>query len=285
MKIKYLLLVLIFIYSVTFAQSFQIVKLIDNNLFELETGKQAKFYGLYIPSLKDTASNNYEIAKEINKWENDFLLESDFTFKFMGKDTNGVLEAKIIKERSFYDENMAEKLLTNGYATLLAGNDKLFNSSLIEFQERAQENNYGLWKNKIIHKEDLAKTSYSNKQNIPFYGKTYERPYLPLLGIGIASFALAWDEFADASDIQSSIDNFNNDIYLIPQIYSSIGIELRQQIENGYKDEIENLKNDKSRKIIVGVTCLVAGIITTLYSFKTVEVRTDFQSLSLSYRF
>lgn len=72
------------------------------------------------------------------------------------------------------------------------------------------------------------------------------------------------DSFSSASDIQKTID-------------------FQKKLDENF--DTSELESSKTRKTIVGVTCFVAGVVTTLFSFKSVEVKTNLQSLSLSYRF
>jgi hypothetical protein len=108
------------------------------------------------------------------------------------------------------------------------------------------------------------------------------QPYIPLLGLSIASFALSWDFFSAASDLQNGIDNLNNELKELP---NSNYPDKRKEEEDFIKNQIDNYKSTKVRKTIVAVTCLVAGIVTTLYSFQTVEIKTNLQTISMNYRF
>jgi len=264
-----------------FAQSYYLTKIIDTNLFETNDGRKVKFYGLYIPSLQDSNQVLANIAAEIYQWEIENLLNQNFSAEIYGEATEKIVLVNLFKNYPFFvKENLIVKFLSLGYASLLETANKTFIAEMREYQEEAQNNKLGIWKEYLTIQKYIDMPIFIPKQQIIIQKS---RPYLPLLGIGIASFALAWDGFATASDIQSNIDKLNNDINLIPEIYSSI--ELRKEIENVIKDEIENQKKIKTRKIIVGATCLVAGIITTLYSFKTVEIKTDLQSINLSYKF
>ena len=92
----------------------------------------------------------------------------------------------------------------------------------------------------------------------------YERPYLPLLCLSAASFALAWDSFSSAIDIQKTISALKS-------------------ISN--KVDVSDLESSKTRKTIVAITCLIAGVVTTIFSFKEVEVRANLNSMNISYTF
>ncbi len=78
-----------------------------------------------------------------------------------------------------------------------------------------------------------------------------EYPNLKLLPISIIAFGLSYDFFQTASDIGDSPD------------------------PNGIK----------SRKTILGIICLGAGIANAVISFQSVEVKATPNSLTLSYRF
>jgi hypothetical protein len=51
---KKLLLFIILISTLTFAQEFKITKIIDNNIFQLENGQLVKLAEVYVPSIKDS---------------------------------------------------------------------------------------------------------------------------------------------------------------------------------------------------------------------------------------
>ena len=95
-------------------------------------------------------------------------------------------------------------------------------------------------------------------------GKQYEHPYSAFLFVSAASFILAWDNFSSASDLQKTIDYQKNTLK---------------------NNNTSDLEDSKLRKSIVGVACLVTGIVTAVFSFKSVEVRTNFNSLSFNYNF
>lgn len=129
-KILFLYIILIspsFLYS----QSFHITKIIETNLFELDNNQLIKFYGLYIPSRKDTNQSIAKIANEIYEWEKDFMLDRSFKIDFLNKDKNDIWEVIIYRSYALSDENLANRLLSIGYASLLTNTNSEYYSQLI----------------------------------------------------------------------------------------------------------------------------------------------------------
>jgi len=260
-------IIILFIYitfssSLIFAQSFRIKKIIDTNLFELDNNQKVKFYGLYLPSLQNTNQALVNIAKDIYQWEKDVMLDRKFKFDFIieKKGGNSLSEVIIYKSYIFSDENIANRLLSMGYAVLINNIEKKYFDRLIEYQKLARKNSMGIWKesNTVLSSIDAPIYKFLSPK------KEYEQPYIPLLAISVASFALAWNSFSDASNIQKAID-------------------FQKRLNKNF--DSSELESSKSRKSIVGITCLIAGVITTLFSFKSVEVKTNLQTFSLSYQF
>lgn len=249
--------------SLILAQTHKITKIIDTNLFELDNNQKVKFYGLFIPSLKDSNNSISKLGKQIWQWENDRLLNKNFRFDFISKDTNGVSEVVIYKSYAFSEKNLALQMLFEGYASLLNDIDKKYYNQLIGSQKHAQKYRLGIWGN-IEANNSLEGEILDPRINQYAFKKKVEQPYLSLLVISAASFVLAWDSFSDVSDIQITID------------------ALRTISKNADVSKYESIQK---RKYLVGVTCLVAGIVTTLFSLQEVEVKTDLQSLSIGYRF
>lgn len=265
MLVKKLFLLIIFIspFSIR-SQSFRITKILETNLFELNNNQKVKFYGLFIPSRQDTNQSLAQIASDIYQWEIVYMLNRSFKIDFISKDENGVFDGVIYRSYVFSDENLANRLLSLGYAALLTNTKNSYYSQLIGSQERAQKDRLGIWQDIKTIKSIYAPIINSEKELLSFQ-KKYEQPYIPLLAISIVSFVLAWDSFSSASDIQKEIDSLNKFV--------------------SNKADVSELETSKTRKSIVGVTCFVAGVITALFSFKSVEVKTTLQSISLSYRF
>ncbi|MBZ0198826.1 MAG: thermonuclease family protein [Ignavibacteriaceae bacterium] len=277
MKSKIFLIISMFCFSsIAYSQSYHITKIIETNLFELDNHKKVKLYGLFIPSRQDSHSTLSKLADIIYQWETENLLDANVAIETLGSTEDGTNLVAIYKNYPFFiRKNIANELLSNGWASLIIDINNDYLQSLITYQEEAQKNKDGIWEAGFSVSQNVD-TPIINAEEMAVFTS---RPYLPLLGISIASFALAWDYFSASSDAQKSIDKLNDQIKLLPN--TSTG----KQTEQIYNDEIDNLKSIKTRKTIVAVTCVAAGIITTLFSFKSVEVKTNFQSLSLSYKF
>src|SRR5208283_4621215 len=96
----------------------------------------------------------------------------------------------------------------------------------------------------------------SNSVN-PSVSRDY--PNMKFLPISILSFGLAWDYFAQTSDLGNAIDQAKK---LNPNTDTS------------------NLESQQPRKTILGVTFIAVGVINAIISFEVVEVKASPNSLS-----
>ena len=90
----------------------------------------------------------------------------------------------------------------------------------------------------------------------------FERPRLYLLSISALSLAIAWDNFSDVSDYDDWID-----------IYEKLD------------KDTDKLKNDRTRKIIVGSVAVVAFVVNTYFALEKVQVTANNKGVGLSYSF
>jgi hypothetical protein len=101
-----------------------------------------------------------------------------------------------------------------------------------------------------------------------FTERKYSYPKIFLLPISAITFGLAWDYFSQVGDIQDVID------------YNNKSAELsKTQVDNS------KLESQKSRKTVLGITFLVAGIVNAVFAFERVEVTSTSNSVGLSYKF
>lgn len=275
MKYRIVFLVLLS-FSCCIGQQYRITKILDTNLFELENNLKVRLYGLYIPSLNDSDNtltmlsrivlSNF--AKDIILWENGFLLNRKLDFEFLNQNDDETTNVIAYISYAFSKANLASKFLSIGFATLLPNINQDFYSELIELQERAQKDNVGIWKVRRSLLEDYNSPIPITPELAADLNNYYEQPYIPLLAISAAAFVLAWDSFSSASDMQKIIDNLK-----------SISASAKVKVD------VPELESTQTRKTIIGITCLFAGVIITWFSLKEVEVHTNLQSLSLRYRF
>lgn len=247
--------------NLIWSQSFKIVKIYNTNLFKLDNNEKVKLYGVYIPSESDTSEVLANLANQIIEWERDNLLDQTFRVEYIKREIQGISEVSLFKSDTLSDENLCITFIRNGYAALLSSDDETFYDQLLPYQERSQKEDVGIWGVGI---SSIIGIGPQITDDVKPVIKRYERPYLPLLSISAVLLALTWDSYASASDIQKTIDSF-------------------KAFDNNY--DSSELESSKTRKQILGVTCLVAAVLTTVFAFKTVEIKTDLNSISMSYRF
>jgi endonuclease YncB( thermonuclease family) len=299
---KYLLLFIITISSLTFAQEFKITKVIDNNIFQLKNGQLVQLAEVYVPSIKDPNDTVRALAISINKWANSILTGHDYLIKFITNDS--LPKIRIFRSHLGVGEDIIEKYILFGFAIFTGDTNSTKYIDYMEDQNTAQKNKKGIWS---LDPENLSKlrngivftpitiipNELESKLNLkglsPESHIKTERPYLPLLAVSVASFALAWDYFATASDYQNIIDKTNPQLSDLKSRLSHTHDDVtRTAINQSIKeaqDVINEAQKTHTRKIILGVSCIAAGIVTTIFAFKEVQVKTDLQSLTLSYRF
>ena len=152
----------IFIFTTSlFTQEFKIVKVINTNIFELESGQKVKFYGLNTPGLSDSNKYIASVAKDVLEWETLFLLNNKFKFEVVTKTSEGIEEVKIYKTHLFYNENLIHHLLILGYGNLSDSIDSDYYSELISKQITAQSNQNGIWK---ISVASLSESPFNKPQ-------------------------------------------------------------------------------------------------------------------------
>jgi endonuclease YncB( thermonuclease family) len=290
---------MLFSSSLLVAQNVRISKIIDTNLFELDNGQKVTLYGLFVPERQDTNVGLSRIADIVFKWENEYLLDGNFSFDTLLRSSNGIVAVVMYKKNPLYKTDVAKRFLENGYAALLSHASKAYSEELSEYQDVARKDSLGIWKDGLVKSKHLEAPMFTEKQRrlvdvgMPLEKRhdnasspiqmeptrtivSYSRPYLPLLVVGVAAFALAWDNFASVSDIETEIDLVTKQSAALPA-----GSSLKKE----YEDAISRSENVRNRKTIVAIACIAAGLVTTVFSLKQVEVRTDFQSLSVGYNF
>ena len=256
-----ILFFMILLNNLTISQSFKIVEIYNTILFKLDNNEKVKLYGMYIPTKTDTNNALANLANQIFEWEQDYLLDQTFRVEYIKREIQGISEVSLFKTDTLSEENLSITFIRNGYAALLSSADETYYNQLLPYQEEAQKEGVGIWSSNIHSLIGIGpRVTADVKPVINQYGQ----PYLPLLAISAVFLALTWDSFASASDIQKSIDDF-------------------RAIDNNF--DSSELESSKTRKQIIGVTCLAAAGLITVFAFKKVEIKTDLNSISMSYRF
>jgi len=98
--------------------------------------------------------------------------------------------------------------------------------------------------------------------------KTIGWEFVGLVSLSIASGVVSWDYFMQAKDLQTTIDYFD-----------ALSASTKTKLNTG------DLKNSKTRKIIIGVSCGIASFLTLIYAFDSIRISSDGEQIKLSYRF
>jgi len=118
--------------------------------------------------------------------------------------------------------------------------------------------------------DSSVKSSIGKRQiyNNPFSVYKTEYPNRYFLIVSAISIGLTWDFISRSDNIQKQID-INNDL----------AKKINIKIDNS------GLESEKTRTIVIGVICAASTIASLIYSFQSVEIKTDGKSLSMSYKF
>jgi hypothetical protein len=113
-----------------------------------------------------------------------------------------------------------------------------------------------------------SKTRFKNNR-APFQQTEYKVRWVNF-GVSLLSGFLAWDYFAEASDIQQNIDS----------------IKKHDLDDNNYYSELkDDLKVTRTRKEVCGSVFAVVSFICFATSLEKIEIEASPTSLSLSYKF
>lgn len=259
---KYLVVFLFVAITISSAQEVVISKIIDTNLFELSDGQKVKLYGLEIPSLNVQDPALKKVAEEVYENVKQIISNRQFVIKYVDEE-NGIKRVKLFKNYSGNEINISEWFLSNGLATMTLDNEDA--RSLEQYEKKGMEEKRGIWKGT---KENSIAEKFITTDKLTQLNKRYEQPYLYMLGVTFASAALAWDYFSQAGDIQDNID-------LLKSMAKAAKITV----------DTKSLEDSKTRKTIVGVACVAASVLSTIFAIKNVEVKSVGNGIALSYRF
>jgi hypothetical protein len=129
-------------------------------------------------------------AEEIFGWECENFLDARFSYDEVATSPDGVVMAILHLKNQFYKSNVARRLLERGYAVLSSSVSKEQCQTLMEYQQAARKDSVGMWSSglgmMLIGKQQQDR-DVPRLLEQPTAIVTYERPHLPLLGIGIAA--------------------------------------------------------------------------------------------------
>lgn len=267
-----ILLLVFFLFSVSFSQNYQITKIIETNLFELDNGEKIRLYGLDVPSTNDTNLALSQLATKILDWEQTNIPKWRLIFDSVSTNSDGTKNVIAHFSSMFEGENLAKLLLSIGYAKLSANVKQEFYSEVIAEQAIARKKKIGVWHEIIptsaqekIWLENIQKNKENSINLInPNDKSSFRESNIAIMCISVAMVLTGYDYIKEASEIQNSID----------------AVKKLNPIAN-----VSDAESSKSRKQLVGWTCFVAGAISFGLSIDALEVKTNFRALSVRYRF
>ena len=246
---KILLLLFVFLSISITAQKYKVVRIIDADKYQLENGVVVCLAEVFIPNLNTSDQRYKHLAEEIIDWAKNSILEKSFKTEFLAKDKDSSVISYLYISYAFSDEDLGKRMISYGYAINQSSQNSPRHLEYAEAEQRARKQKLGIWK--FLNEDEITTlpqkvgTSF-DLSKIPEI-KTYSyttKPYLGLLPLGLASFILSWDSFKDSG-------------------------------RDGIPDDI------RTRKMAVGISALIAGVFTTIFAFKNVEVTYDQNNLNL----
>ncbi|MGE5412032.1 MAG: hypothetical protein ACM3MI_13810 [Clostridiales bacterium] len=125
---------------------------------------------------------------------------------------------------------------------------------------------------------DSSLNPMNRHKEFNFSQKKTTFPNLTLLPITVLAGALAYDFFADATDISKNIDEQKS---FLPQIEVYPGNENLRRI----KESIDRLESRKKSKRVLGIVSVAVGIANSIIALYPVEVEIAPNQVAVSYRY
>ncbi len=195
------------------------------------------------------------------------LLFSCLFISLVYSDDVYIRNGQILKNCHVIDTTNAKvKIIVSGKERLfpLVSIDKVILSPYNQNNLSIVQNQDGSFQNidtvKVLSREDvqpivIAPKIYNQEVNVTY-------PNIYLLPLSFIALGLAWDYFEDVSQLNQSIDFYKK-----------------------YNGDTSDLESARTRKTILGITFIAAGVLNTVFALKTVEIKASSNSLSLVYRF
>jgi len=125
----------------------KIVKILDTNLFELETGKQIRLANVRTPSKTDTAFHNQNLINEILSFSKREMLDKKLQIRpVLHQDsTDGACGVHCNRKVGFQKIHVNREFLEKGFGSYFVDSDSVGVEDLINAESRARKHRQGIW--------------------------------------------------------------------------------------------------------------------------------------------
>jgi endonuclease YncB( thermonuclease family) len=290
-----LLLPLLLITSVSsvLGQKIGISRIIGSNLFELTTGERVMLAGVKAPSTSDVLLG--EVASDAMEYAERMLVDQLVDIKLLDSPNqhNQYRRAYITRIYATSILEMSKRFLEKGFGFF--DSTGISNERAIQYvvaQREARESKRGIWG--IFSDEgirtaqtDSIRESWTSladlsEQHTLLPSSEIMNSYLkvrPQILLSVVSLGLSWDFLAEASDLNDLANSIDK------QLEQARANHSPQDLIASLVNEKSNAESSKTRKSIIGWSCLVVGVVNVFFSFETVEVKAKTNALTLLYKF
>jgi len=256
------ILVLLFFFAPLYSQGVTFTSMPENGVLVTRNGDTIIPYGVNFISSKDAEVYDWKFLNNMRQWLQDYFVERHFEVVVIDTIKVQKYHGKIFRERHLSSTDAIDLIVQYGYAKVDTAIRDQYTANLMESQKKAIKEKNGMWKAsaKANNNPETEKKEFSWNSNAPVYVQKID---FPLLTISLLSFGLAYDFFSQVSDISDLITEFNR-----------IGIR-----------NTGNLEGEKTRKTILGILSLVAGTVSFLASWETIQIEARYNQINFKYNF
>lgn len=261
---KHLQFVLVFLLflSPLYSQSAMFKSMKDNGVLVTRSGDTILPYGVKFISMEEHRIYDWKFLNNMHKWLTDYFVNRYFEIVITDTISEKKYHGKIFREMLVNSSDAIDLLVLYGYAMVDTTINNQYTAGLLETQKKAIKEKNGMWRSssKATNNSEPKPQEVTWNNNAPVYTQKID---FPLFTISLLSFGLAYDFFAQVSDLSDLISEFHK-----------IGIK-----------NTSNLEGEKTRKTILGVLSIVAGTVSFISSWETIQIEGGYNKINLKYKF
>lgn len=259
--LKFVLVFLLFL-SPLYSQSVMFKSMKDNGVLVTRNGDTILPYGVKFISMEEDSIYDRKFLNNMHKWLTDYFVNRYFEIVITDTISEKKYHGKIFREMLVNSSDAIDLLVLYGYAMVDTTINNQYTVGLMETQKKAINEKNGIWRtsSKATNNSKPKPQEVTRNNNAPVYTHKID---FPLFTISLLSFGLAYDFFAQVSDLSDLISEFHK-----------IGIK-----------NTSNLEGEKTRKTILGVLSIVAGTVSFISSWETIQIEGGYNKINLKYKF
>lgn len=256
------ILIAFLFFSPLFSQEVKFKSMPDNGILVTTKGDTILPYGVNFISMKEHNIYNWKFLNNMRQWLTDYFVNRFFVLVVTDTISTNKYHAKIFRERHFSSSDVIELIVFYGYASVDSNIFNTYTAGLLETQKKAETEKNGMWRksSKDIDDFEPKTNEVTWNDNSP---KFVHKIDFPLLTISLLSFGLAYDFFAQVSDISNLISD-----------YHKLGLR-----------NTGNLESEQTRKTMLGVLSILVGTVSFISSWETIRIEAGYNQIKLRYIF